>query len=222
MKVYALYDKVGECYLEDLILAKTDRDAVRKCLMNVIKNFNLNDIDLVIVGEFDIGGHTDFDLQGVEKKVINWNLYKFPENKAEALAPLEMSEEFKKTLEQAKLDQIFKAHGYIIMAMRFIFKVFLKVFTKKIKKKVTKGGNAMTSKTQTIITTVVGAIVTAIGTISVVINPTFGAFFVGIAGTLNEVVNVITKAFIKEQLNESLLKHRPIESDAVGIAGPET
>lgn len=104
MKVYALYDKVGECYLEDLILAKTDRDAVRKCLMNVIKNFNLNDIDLVIVGEFDIGGHTDFDLQGVEKKVINWNLYKFPENKAEALAPLEMSEEFKKTLEQAKLD----------------------------------------------------------------------------------------------------------------------
>ena len=102
MKIYALYDNVAEDYIEELILAKNEKMAVRGTLMNVVKNFNLNDIELQEIGEWNKKEKTLLTLQ---PKKIAWTEYKFPETKAEALAPLELSQKFNEKMLTEKLEK---------------------------------------------------------------------------------------------------------------------
>lgn len=57
----------------------------------------------------------------------------------------------------------------------------------------------MKQKTQTILTTIVGAVLTAVSTISIALAPkSISTIIVTISGMINECINIVTEKFVKE------------------------
>lgn len=95
MKLYAIYDKIGENYLQQIFVARNGAEMIRANVGNLMGRFPLRDLELHEIGEFK-----DKIIAFDEIKKIEWNSYKMPETKAEALEPLQISEEFKKILDK--------------------------------------------------------------------------------------------------------------------------
>lgn len=56
----------------------------------------------------------------------------------------------------------------------------------------------MSTKTKQIITTVIGAVVVAAGSIVAALKPEIAPGFVAISGAANELINIILQQFVKE------------------------
>lgn len=80
MKIYIVYDNILERPVASYI-CDNKASAVRGCLHDVMQKMPLRDVEL---RECEV----DFD----SYELVPWTTYKFPETKAEALSPLELSE----------------------------------------------------------------------------------------------------------------------------------
>lgn len=74
--LYLIYDKVKEAYIFST-LASTDAEAIRDLTKLFVSTIPLKDLDV-----FKIDYHDD------DSKLVPWDTYAFPENKAQALEPL--------------------------------------------------------------------------------------------------------------------------------------
>lgn len=87
MKCYGVYDKVLQ-RTTDVFLAENNGDFLRRYLNSIIQNRPLRDLEYYVLSELD----------SYEHSYESWNDYSFPESKAEALSPLELSEKQKEIL----------------------------------------------------------------------------------------------------------------------------
>lgn len=90
MKIYIVYDNILERPVAAYI-ADNKASAVRGCLHDVMQKMPLRDVELreceVILDNYEL---------------VPWTTYKFPETKAEALSPLELSEKQIEMLNRAE------------------------------------------------------------------------------------------------------------------------
>lgn len=94
MYLYAVYDKIQDLHV-DFFISQNNKTAVRQKLPDIVKSSPLVDYEL----------HKICDLKGMKfDSVVDWNEYHFPEDKAEALSPLQLSEKQKEMLRQKKID----------------------------------------------------------------------------------------------------------------------
>lgn len=62
--------------------------AVRSILPFAVKQYPLRDLELLEVGKIELDNGVVYSQT---PEVIDWNVYKFPENKAESFSPLDLS-----------------------------------------------------------------------------------------------------------------------------------
>lgn len=87
MNCYGVYDKVLH-RTTDVFLAENNGDFLRRYLNSIIQNRPLRDLEYYVLSRLDKDQHS----------YESWNDYSFPESKAEALSPLELSEKQKEIL----------------------------------------------------------------------------------------------------------------------------
>lgn len=85
LKLFGLYDKVRVEY-RILGTSKNSGSFIRENLKYLIQQYPLPDLDLVCYGDFDseTGALSLYD----KPQICSWTDYKFPDTKAECLAPL--------------------------------------------------------------------------------------------------------------------------------------
>lgn len=93
MRLFYVYDNVMHSPVI-FTEAPNAAAAVRLLLPQVIKNKPLRDLEL---------RETSFSLD--DYTLVDWNTYKFPENQAEALSPLKLSEAQKEMLAKREEDE---------------------------------------------------------------------------------------------------------------------
>lgn len=93
MNIYIVYDNILERPVVSYI-ADNKASAVRGCLHDVMQKMPLRDVEL---------RECKVDLNSYE--LVPWTTYRFPESKAEALSPLELSEKQIEMLNRAEETQ---------------------------------------------------------------------------------------------------------------------
>lgn len=84
MFLYGLYDKVGKTFIS-FNESRNNQTYIRSNFKSVYSMYPLKDVDIVKVAKIDC---TTGDVIPVKHEVVSWSDYKFPETKAENLAPL--------------------------------------------------------------------------------------------------------------------------------------
>lgn len=106
-KIYCVFDKVSG-HLSEFGVYQNDGLAVRSILLTY--RVPLKDSDVLCLGEYKVDvSKSDFSFNDVKldfyKKpvLVPWSAYKFPEDLAEALAPLDLSPDEISEISRAKI-----------------------------------------------------------------------------------------------------------------------
>lgn len=88
LTLYGAYDNLARNFITFTVTPKNDGLAVRNVLSTL--RVPLKDTQLVTLGDFD----SDVGFHSFKSSIrsIDWSVYKFPENVADALSPLGLSE----------------------------------------------------------------------------------------------------------------------------------
>lgn len=85
-KIFGFYDKVQKEFIS-LAIEVNAPTLIRKYLPSIAPMYPIKDIDILEIGE--LTGINEFYIKPESDYILHeWNEYKFPENKADSLAPL--------------------------------------------------------------------------------------------------------------------------------------